>query len=264
MTPTLDIVKEWALEAGELIKQLRSGPLTLDYKPGNELVTNADVASDRLITEHIRAAFPGHQILAEESANRLQDIAHLEGPLWIIDPIDGTVNYAHGHSQVAVSIAYFEQGVPQLGVVHAPFQNETFSAQRGQGAWLNDQPITPNRVADLKNALIGTGFPYHKEPDMPLLMARLETVLRHCADVRRNGSAALDICWVACGRLTGYYESVSLWDCAAAQLIAIEAGARYGHIWPPINGLPTSMASENLLVTNPLVFDELQMLLAEQ
>ena len=264
MKPTLDLLTAWATEAGELIARLRGDQLVLDYKPGNELVTNADVAADQLITDHIRRHFPTHQILAEESASKLQDIADLNGPLWIIDPIDGTVNYAHGHSHVAVSIAFYEHVVPQLGVVNAPFQQETFSAERGKGAWLNGQPIQPNKVAVMKNAVVGTGFPYDKVPELPLLLARLETVLRNCADIRRNGSAALDICWVACGRLSAYYETVSLWDCAAAQLIATEAGAHYGHIWPPLNGLPTSMASENLLVTNPYLFDELQTLLAEQ
>ncbi|MDX1587576.1 MAG: inositol monophosphatase family protein [Oleiphilaceae bacterium] len=250
-----------ALEAGALIVEERARGLEHDYKDGQELVTQADLKADRLIGDAIRARFPQHRILSEEAMPDLRQARELETPLWIIDPIDGTVNYAYGHSQVAVSIAYAEKGRVQCGVVHAPFQGETFRASRGEGAFLNDRPIAPSGGQSLRQSLVATGFPYGKENLRPLL-DRLDKVLHQCRDIRRNGSAALDICWVAAGRLDSYYETVSPWDFAAARLIAMEAGARAGHFSPVPEGYPEDLWGQDILISTPALFAPMQSLLA--
>ncbi|MCP5343989.1 MAG: inositol monophosphatase [Pseudomonadales bacterium] len=247
--------RELALAAGQLIVQERNGHTSLQtsFKDGVELVTHADVKADEFICDAIRKAYPGHRILAEESAPDMRDLSSFEGSLWIIDPIDGTVNYAHGHYQSAVSIAYAENGRVHCGVVCNPFVNETFHAVLGQGAWLNDQPIRVGAQTQLSRAIVATGFPYIKG-DMTPLVRRLAAVLEQCADIRRLGAASLDICWVAMGRLDAYYENLSVWDFAAAQLIAREAGARYGHFKPVPEGISEEFHHQNILVANETLY----------
>lgn len=260
----LAFVTSLAEQAGDLIVEKRiSSSLSLSYKRDVELVTNADIAADDLITQAIKKQYPSHQILSEESSPDLNSIQHLDTPVWIIDPIDGTVNYAHHHSQVAISIAYAVKGKVQVAVVYCPFQAEMFTAIRHQGAWLNDQPIRSSSAEQLSKALVATGFPYDKHEKLPQLMSYLENILQHCADIRRIGSAALDICWVAMGRLDAYYETVSVWDCAAAQLIAREAGAKCGHFLPVPKNEPEELHPENLLITAPALFDKIKALLLD-
>lgn len=244
-----------AKQAGELIQSMRSD-LSVSYKSNIELVTQADVAADRMITDALHSMFPTHHIISEELA---PDAAMSDQPTWIIDPIDGTVNYAHQHNQVAVSIAFYDQGKPQFGVVYNPFLNELFYAQCGQGAYLNDQPIQVSNTTSLRRAIIATGFPYDKDT-IPTLTKRLGNVLEVCADVRRLGSAALDICWVACGRMDGYYESVKLWDFAAARIIAQEAGATCGHFSP--SDTRAHWRGDDLIIATPALYDDLHALLA--
>ncbi len=254
--PSAEFILSLARQAGEVIARLRN-QLRVEFKGGHELVTQADLAADQLIRDSIQAAFPTHRILSEELA---PDTSTEAEHLWVIDPIDGTVNYAHQHPQVAISIAYFRGNKAQLAVVHNPFLNETFFAHRGQGARLNDQPIHCAETTDLQRAIIATGFPYQKD-DLPQLMRRLTSILGHCADVRRLGSAALDICWVACGRMDGYYETVKPWDSAAARLIASEAGAMCGHIHPLPDGANEELFSQGILIAVPALFRPLQTLL---
>jgi myo-inositol-1(or 4)-monophosphatase len=258
----LDFTTHVAEQAGDLIVQLRaSRQLKTSYKQNIELVTDADIASDKLIIDAIKKKYPDHQILSEESSPDLSATEYSDTPLWIIDPIDGTVNYAHYHQQVAISIAYCVKGQVQVAVVYCPFQAEIFTAIRHQGAWLNDQPIRCSNKISLSKALVATGFPYDKQGKLPQLMSSLEAILTHCSDVRRIGSAALDICWVAMGRLDAYYETVSVWDSAAAILIAREAGVKCGHYVDVPKGEPIELYSENLLISNPAIFDELKTIL---
>ncbi|WP_097459058.1 inositol monophosphatase family protein [Mangrovitalea sediminis] len=255
--------RDIARKAGEIITQERAGDaLEHRYKAQQELVTSADLKADALITGAIREQYPSHRILSEESHPDLAEAEDLDSPLWIIDPIDGTVNYAYGHNQVAVSIAWGYRGKIQVGIVHCPFQGETFEAVRGQGATLNNRPIRHSGCDRLSQALVATGFPYGKDRLAPLIR-RLDAVLHHCRDIRRNGSAALDICWVAAGRLDAYYETVSPWDCAAAALVAQEAGARSGHFLPVPEGRNPELWSQNLLITAPALYEPLQTLLQE-
>lgn len=261
MIEILNFTQALAREAGELILRQRAGaPLTHDYKGGNELVTNADLQADSLICERIAEQFPQHRIISEESSPDIVEIQESDVPLWIIDPIDGTVNYAHGLNQSAVSIAYVEAGNVQLGVVFNPFTDEMFSAQLGAGALLNGSSIQVSATSEMKRALIATGFPYDKSTIEPMIK-RLDAVLHNCADIRRLGSAALDICFVAVGRLDGYYESLSIWDFAAAQLIAREAGASFGHFSPVPESIDPQFYDRDLVIANPSIYPQLLTLL---
>lgn len=260
----LDFIRTMATDAGDCVRQSRQQGAGRDarYKNGDELVTQADVTVEDFITSRIRSAFPGHRILAEESAPDSAGLSRETGPLWIIDPIDGTVNFAHDHYQVAVSIAFAQEGELQAAVVYNPFLDELFEATRGGGAFLNGEKIRPSIQTEMRRALVATGFPYTRD-DMAPLLKRVNHVLMHCADLRRLGSAALDICWVAAGRIDAYYENLSVWDFAGAQLIAREAGARYGHFQPVPEGVNPVFHDRAILVTNPALFEPMRDLLRE-
>jgi len=261
MDDTLEFAEGLAWRAGALIAAEREGQgLDLSYKDGTELLTSADLKADELIRGEIEKTFPTHNILSEESSPDFGDPAVLRGPLWIVDPIDGTVNYAYNMHQTAVSIAYAEEGLMQVGVVCCPFLDETFTARRGAGAWLNGQPIRVSECGELARALIGTGFPYDAEARVALV-ERLRLVLGHCRDIRRVGSAAADLCWVAMGRLDGFYEALKPWDFAAAALIAREAGARIGHLGPVEGDMPEELYGKDLVVTAPGIYEALVALL---
>lgn len=256
-----DFAEELALKAGRLVKRERDeNTLRTDYKQQTELVTHADVMADEMITGAIRERFPEHRILSEETMPDLTQAEELDTPLWIIDPIDGTVNYAYGHPQVAISIAYAEKGRVQVGVVHAPFAGETFRAVRGSGATLNGSPIQHSAATVPRDSLFATGFPYTKDSLEPLLR-RLDAMIHQCRDLRRIGSAALDICWVACGRLDIYYENVSPWDFAAARLIALEAGATAGHFSEVPDGYPADLWGRDILISAPAVWEPVREIL---
>lgn len=244
-----------------MLSERAGASLNRDYKNGIELVTQADLKVDALIGDRIRQQFTDHAILSEESSPDLQKPWESPVPVWIIDPIDGTVNYAHGHIQSAVSIAYQEAGQVRMGVVYNPFTDEMFHAVSGAGAYLNNEPITVSGKTELSRALVATGFPYVKEGLEPMV-DRVRAVLTHCADIRRLGSAALDICWLAAGRLDGYYESLSLWDFAAARLIAREAGAQCGHFSDVPGDIDPEFYCQDLLIATPALYAQLRQLLA--
>ena len=223
VTDLLDLAVRLAGQAGDLV--LRS---MADRSAGSEVktsltdhVTDVDRASEALIVEGIRRARPDDGIVGEEGA----DHTGTTGVRWVIDPLDGTTNYLYDHPAFAVSIGVEVDGAAEVGVVAAPAQGEVFSAARGGGAFRNGEPITVSGLDDLATALIATGFGYSGE-SRAAQGAVVARVLPHIRDIRRNGSAALDLCWVACGRLDGYYEAgLQHWDMAAGVLIAAEAGA---------------------------------------
>lgn len=258
----LNIAISIAEEAGQMIINAREQQgFAQRLKKDNELVTDVDVAVDQLISQRLEEHFAGEARLSEELAP--ESALHVKAPrLWVVDPIDGTVNFAQGLRHVAVSIGWMEEGVAKVGVVHAPFLGETFSAAEGGGAFCNGQPIQPSSADSLAHTLVGTGFPYRKEARKPLLK-RLEAVLVECQDIRRNGAAALDLCDVACGRLDAYYESVSPWDFVAGWVIAREAGARVGHLYPVPQAVPEDLYPEHLLVAAPGVYDAMAYLLLD-
>jgi myo-inositol-1(or 4)-monophosphatase len=253
---------ELARRTGREVAAARAGAgLAISHKRGVELLTSADLAADRMICDEIRRAYPEHLILSEESAPELEPRAGGSGSLWIVDPIDGTVNYAYGQPQVAVSIAFADRGAVPVGVVEAPFQGETFVAIRGGGARLNGELIRPSECTELHRALIATGFPYepHRREE---LLPRLRRVLLHCRDIRRAGSAALDLCWVAAGRLDGYYETLSPWDIAAGRLILTEAGGRVTNMQPG-EAISPELDGRELVATAPGIHAALVQLLAD-
>jgi myo-inositol-1(or 4)-monophosphatase len=252
-----------AAQASRCITKMREDmSFTVQMKGELDPVTSADLKAEEIIMKGIREAFPDHKFLTEESTPEIGDNEYVSGPLWIIDPIDGTVNYSRNQLQVGVSIAFALDGEMQFGVVDAPFLKETFHASKGSGAFLNGKPIAVSSTTRLKQSLIGTGFPYERS-NVNQLTARVREVLTHCQDIRRIGSGALDICWVACGRLDVFYETLSPWDMAAAGLIAREAGAIEEHVTYRENSpFPSDLNAYDYVVSNPtlmpLMLDLLQ------
>lgn len=223
----------------------------VSHKEGvNNLVTEADHASEAAIIQTIRQHFPGHFILSEETGEIVQDSEYK----WIIDPIDGTINFSKGIPICCVSIGVEKNGQVVLGAVYSPFLNEFFLAERGNGATLNDQPIhVSEEDAVIKSCLV-TGFPYTylETPNGPLQV--FERLIRKGVPVRRLGSAALDLCWVACGRFDGFYEhKLQAWDSAAGFLMVEEAGGRV----TDFENRYYSPYQPHLVATNGKIHDEL-------
>jgi myo-inositol-1(or 4)-monophosphatase len=214
------VAEATAREAGEFLLSMMGTAAVREKKPG-DWVTSADVASQELIFRRLQEAFPGHRLLGEEEACETKWDEHF---CWIVDPIDGTKNFVYGLPSFSVSIALFVHGQPLIGVVYDPLLKECFTAAKSQGAWLNQIPIQPRLTSELNQALLVCSFPSRVTDTEPELL-RFNRVIKH-ATLRRLGSAALNLSYVACGRLDGYWAStLSLWDVAAGILIATEAGA---------------------------------------
>lgn len=228
-TPTLSDLERLAREAGEILRQgysARPGNerrVQVKYKSEIDPVTEFDHRSEAFLVGEIRRLFPDHRILAEESGVT----AGGEDCQWYIDPLDGTVNYAHGVPVFSVSIAYAHRGVLQLGVVYDPIQDECFSAESGLGAWLNGEPLQVSTTETLNSSLLATGFPYDIRHSAQNNLDHYKNFSLQSQGVRRLGSASLDLCYVAAGRFDGYWEiRLQPWDMAAGALIAAEAGAK--------------------------------------
>lgn len=255
MQPTLTFVERLARQAGEILRAGYGGEHHIQHKGAIDLVTEVDRRSEAYILREIRSSFPRHRIQAEETGDQPGE----DCCIWYIDPLDGTVNYAHGIPIFAVSIAYQHDGDLQLGAVYDPMRDECFTAERGRGAWLNGKPIQAANQSSLDQALLVTGFPYdiRTNPQNNLeLFARFAL----CSlGVRRLGSAALDLAYIACGRFDGYWEtSLQAWDLAAGALIAREAGARV----TDMRGSPHYLSPpHSILAANPALHTQmLQML----
>ena len=212
-----------------------------------DLITKADKESEKVIISIIEENFPEHSILAEESG---QKTAHDNEFLWIIDPIDGTTNFAHGYPVFCISIALFHKGQATLALVKDPTRNETFTAIKGMGAFLNSKPIHVSETKTIKESLLVTGFPYSKFDDQRNNYERFSKLTHMCRGVRRTGSAALDLCYVAAGKFDAYWEeTIKIWDIAAGILLLSEAGGHFSHYsgseYDPENG--QILASNGLL-----------------
>ncbi len=241
----VDVAVQAALAAGEILRMNLGRVKYVGFKGEVDLVTDVDHRSERCIISLIYQHFPEDAILAEESASEVSEPARL----WIVDPLDGTTNYAHGYPFVAVSIAFRLEGVTTVGVVYDPLREELFVAQRGHGAQLNGSPIFVSRTDQLSRSLLATGFAYRRE--------LVKVNLRHWANfslraqgLRRDGSAALDLCYVASGRFDGFWElGLAPWDTAAGALIVEEAGGRVtdpaGQAYTPFG--PDIVASNGLI-----------------
>ena len=253
----LNFAIEVARAAGGLLMQ-RLGAAKVTNKGDIDLVTEADLASENLIIERIRSYFPQHGILAEESGEaELVGGAKRSEWKWIIDPLDGTTNYAHSYPCFCVSIALEHAGVLEVGVVYDPVRDEMFAAERGNGATLNDRKITVSSVEELKDAMLCTGFPYNvrERPDFTRDFANFTMAAQA---VRRDGSAALDLAYVACGRFDGFWEDgLSPWDIAAGQILIEEARGKVTNF----DNEPLSIYTKKVLASNGLVHDAMRRVL---
>ena len=221
MKAYLEIATTAAVKAGNILRERIRGNREVTYKGEINLVTEMDRFSERTVVETILETFPDHGILAEEEAN----IENGSGFLWIIDPLDGTTNYAHGYPSFSVSIGLERSGDVIVGVVYDPMRDELFSAIRGQGAFLNGNTITVSRNNVLIRSLLATGFPYDRAVSKENNLNYFNALIMASQEIRRSGSASLDLCAVAAGRLDGYWElKLHPWDVAAGSLIVQEAG----------------------------------------
>jgi myo-inositol-1(or 4)-monophosphatase len=245
----LELARSAAARAAELISA-RVGADRVRAKGRADLVTEVDEAVERLVSALIRERFPRDAVVGEE----LSSGAVATGRRWIVDPVDGTTNFVHGHPFVCVSIAFADGEGPAAGVVHAPFLREVFHATRGGGAFLNGEPITVSTTDGPEGSLLATGFPFKTgKGDLDGYMRLVADAIRATHDVRRAGSAALDLAYVAAGRLEGYFEiGLSPWDVAAGILLVTEAGGRVGP-WPGDADEP--LASGRVLATNGRIHD---------
>lgn len=232
-----------AYNAGEILKQHFGQLDQVEKKGAIDLVTVADVESEKSIVSDIRSVFPDHAILAEESGL-------LEGQpdyCWIIDPLDGTTNFAHNLPIFSISIAFSHQQETRLGIVFNPVSGELFTAAKGKGAELNHRPIHASSTQTMEESLLVTGFPYNLHHTIDDLMRRFQDTLCACQGIRRLGSAALDLCYVASGRFDGFWEeNLNPWDTAAGVLIAQEAGGKVSDF----KGSPFELEGNQILATN--------------
>ncbi|WP_027722693.1 inositol monophosphatase family protein [Maridesulfovibrio zosterae] len=235
-------------EAGKIIKENSHKPKDIQHKGRIDLVTETDLAVEQFLKEELSKILPDSSFLAEETSGD----ADLVNRTWIIDPLDGTTNFAHGLPMVATSVALWENDQVVLGIVNLPILNEVFTALRGEGAFMNGQPIHVSDCDKLENSLIATGFPYAIEEHTEFILSALGKVLLQTQGVRRPGAAALDLAYLACGRYDGYYEnSLKPWDTAAGWLLVEEAG---GTVTEYGKG-NYDLFSKNILATNGRMHD---------
>lgn len=243
------IATKAAINGGRVLMAFFGNLTRIDKKGRNDLVTEADLAAEKEIIAVIHEVFPAHGILAEESGRSGGDDVQ-----WVIDPLDGTTNYAHGLGLFSVSIAFCQEQEVKAGVVFNPVSGELFSAIRGRGALLNGTPIAVSRTASLSESLLVTGFPYNWMDNRSNLVQRFSNCLRQAQGVRRLGSAALDLCFVACGRFDGFWEeNLKPWDTAAGALIAMEAGARV----TDFSQATYHLHQQSLLATNGMIHPDM-------
>lgn len=248
----LDIATEAALDAGAIVQSYWGNLNAIEEKGrSGDLVTAADKASEKAILEVLRRHVPEHGILAEESG-KLGDSSSQY--LWAIDPLDGTTNFAHQYPPFGVSVGLLIDGIPQVGVVFDPFHNELFRAAQGLGATRNRQPIRVSETAELRNSLLVTGFAYDRRETSDNNYAEFCHLTHLTQGVRRSGSASIDLCYVSCGRLDGYWErGLSPWDLAAGVVILSEAGGKI----TAYDGSPWKIESGRILATNGKLHESL-------
>ena len=252
MTPApRDIAVDAARRAGALLLGQLGGPRHIEYKTGpTNLVTDMDRRAEALIVDALRAAYPEHAILTEEAG----DLAGSSRERWIVDPLDGTTNYAHGTPVFAVSIALVVEGRPQVGVIYDPARDECFVAERGAGATLNGRALRVSGVPVLDECVLATGFAYTIRQGRNTNLAEHDAFSLRCQAVRAIGSAALSLAWVAAGRFDGFWELVlGPWDVAAGALLVEEAGGRV----TDLAGGPVDLARPAPVASNGLIHSEI-------
>ena len=249
MEKTREIVKAIVLEAGELVKGAIGKVTNVGYKGEIDLVTDVDRKSEEMISGALREAFPTDDLLAEEGGIRR---AARSKRRWLIDPLDGTTNFVHGYPFLSITVALESADEILFGVVYDPLMNEYFEAEKGAGATLNGDPIHVSTRDDIDHCLFATGFPYDIREHPEGHLERLRRVLMAGRGIRRDGSAALDLCYVAAGRIDAYYENkLAPWDTAAGRLMVEEAGGRV----TTFRGEPYSIYGGEILATNGRIHD---------
>jgi len=252
----LNFAIQVARDAGNLLVQ-RLGSAQISNKGDIDLVTEADIAAEELIIDRIRSHYPLHGILAEESGEAVQQGTSRSEWKWIIDPLDGTTNYAHGYPCFCVSIAVEHAGTLEIGVVYDPMRDEMFAAERGQGATLNERRIRVSSVEQLNSAMMCTGFPYNVRT-RPDFARDFTNFTLHAQAVRRDGSAALDLAYIACGRFDGFWEDgLNPWDVAAGAILISEAGGRITNY----ENEPLDIYTKKVVASNGRVHDAMLRLL---
>jgi len=256
MHPTLNIAVKAARRAGGIITRATHDidKIKVSAKRDKDFVTEIDRAAEEAIIRVLREAYPDHAILAEESGSSGES-----DYLWIIDPLDGTTNFIHGFPQFCVSIALAVKGVMTHAVVYDPTRNELFTASKGAGAYLNDRRIRVSKRIRLDESLIGTGFPYRVFEHVDAYLGMFRDIMHKTAGIRRPGAAALDLAYVAAGRLDAFWEiGLSPWDMAAGSLLITEAGGLIGDL----TGEAAFMQTGNIVGGNPKVFAQILQIIA--
>lgn len=250
---TLEFAKTIAQEAGKIALEYQLKGFSISHKETiNNLVTEADIACENYILKEIKARFPDHSIIAEESGNSDQQSDYT----WYIDPIDGTTNYAHGYPFYAISIALSYQDEIILGVTYAPMLSELFYAAKEKGAFLNNQPISVSKNESLELSLLSTGFPPNRDgTDFSKAINLFTKAQIYIHGVRRSGSACLDLAYAACGRLDGFFElGLKPWDTAAGIILVKEAGGKITNF----DGKDFKPSYRTILATNGIIHQDLQ------
>jgi myo-inositol-1(or 4)-monophosphatase len=268
MSEYLDFSREQARRAGQLLCEYADRRHTVRFKSSDiDVVTEADLASERLLVDAIRAQFPQHKILSEEGLGDLRSLAGEESYLWLVDPLDGTVNYAHGYPFWGVTLALAERGRVVMGVIYDPQRKEMFWAERGRGAWCDGRRIQVSDTMQLRDALVATGFAYKRATLADTAqgdilgnnLAEFGAVMPQVQGVRRAGAAVLDLAHLADGRLDAYWEMyLNPWDWAAGSLLVEEAG---GLVTDQL-GEPWSLGKNNIAASNGHLHDRLLSVLA--
>ena len=258
MEPTLEQVISWVKEAAAMAQQMRGEGLEVHHKSKADLVTAADTAVEAFMIDKIHSHYPDHSVNAEETGQHEGDHDHE----WFIDPIDGTLNYAHGLPQYSISVAYACKGELKIGVIANPPLQEIFYAEAGKGAWLNGKPICVSDTRELIDSMLITGFRFHLLDTPRSNINNFIRLSHEVQTVRRLGSAALDLAYVACGRVEGFWEiSLNPWDVAAGILLIREAGGVVSTLHGEGDLLKGSV---DILAANSNIFPKLQAVLDEE
>jgi myo-inositol-1(or 4)-monophosphatase len=251
----LSVALRAAAKAGGVLKRGLVRRQEVDYKSEIDMVTSVDRESEHAIVEILQAAFPSHSILAEEGTC----VTAGSEFRWILDPLDGTTNFVHSYPHFAVSIALEQGGRVVVGVVYDPLREETFTAIRGKGAFLNGTPIRVSRSLELNRSLVATGFPYDRRQRPDYYLSFFRAFMVHTQGIRRNGAAALDMAYVAAGRLDGFWElRLKPWDTAAGALLITEAGGKTSDF----EGRPFRLDSAETLASNGKIHEEMLKVIA--
>ena len=251
----LEVAEKTAREAGVILLENLGKVKEIEFKAKNSLVTEVDKLSEEIIISNIRSSFPEHAIFAEESGRDSSESEHV----WLIDPIDGTTNYAHAYPFFSISIALEINGEVEVGLVYDPVKDEMFTAEKGKGAFLNGESISVSKSHAIEHSHVCTGFMHEVEWMVEANIKHFGNFIRRARAVRRDGSAALDLCYVACGRFDGFWElGLNPWDTAAAVLILKEAGGQVS----TFTGDEYSIYEKEILASNSIVHEQMIEILA--